>query len=233
MIIWLLNKDKQIIQRISSDDLSMIIKSLVWSLSRSPYLLSIEDCQLIILYDIWRTNKMLFCWLHYAHLLIIWLLSDDFQLIFDHHWKLIRRSYQDLLMIIWRGSSVLLWLLCVEYLLITCSCYDYCLLNISRTSVYYPMIIWWLPDDYLLIISLLFKDHLIMIWWLSDDHLTTIWWLFEDQLMNIWRSSVDHLKINICLFEDCPVLNIYWSSVDYDDYLITIWLSPEDHLMTI
>ena len=148
MIIWLLNKDKQIIQRISSDDLSMIIKSLVWSLSRSPYLLSIEDCQLIILYDIWRTNKMLFCWLHYAHLLIIWLLSDDFQLIFDHHWKLIRRSYQDLLMIIWRGSSVLLWLLCVEYLLI----------RPHRSHVHFMIIVCW--------ISL---DHLFIIQWLSDD----------------------------------------------------------------
>ena len=89
-------------------------------------------------------------------------------------------------------------------------------------SYYYPLLIW-LP----------LKDHLIIIWWLSDDHLKIIWWSYEDQLMSIWRSFLHHLKIIICLFEDYPVLNISWSSVDYDDYLITIWSSPEDHLKII
>ena len=103
----------------------------------------------------------------YYHIIFRWL--------FDYHWKIIRWSCQDHLMIIWGGSSVLFLSLRVEYLLITCSFYDYCLLNISRSSVYNTMIIWWLPHDYLLIIWLLLKDHLIIVWWLSDDHLKIIW----------------------------------------------------------
>ena len=165
--------------------------------------------------------------------MIIWLLTDDNTLFIwlplkDHQMIMSR------LMVIWNGSSVLLWLLCVEYLLITCSFYDYCLLNISWSSVYYPIIIWWLPDGY----------YLNIIERSSNYHILTIWWWSEDYLMIIWRSTDEHLKIIPSSSEDNHLFVWGLSCVEYlliicwlwwlsDYYLIITWRSSEDILMNI
>ena len=62
--------------------------------------------------------------------------------------------------------------------------------------------IWWLSDDYLMIIWWLSDDYLMIIWWLSDDYLMhdylmIIWWLsissfflyFFGAVLSFWRSN--------------------------------------------
>ena len=172
------------------------------------------------------------------HLITIWWFSIDFWSSLKVNQKIISRSSHDhLKRIVCSFMIIVCWISLDQAPPFSCSFYDYCLLNIFKSSVYYPMIIWWLTDDYSLITWLLLKDRRIIIWWLSDYHLKIVWWSFEEQLMNIWRSSVDHLKVIICLFEESSwveyLLIICWLWWLSDYYLIIILWTSEYHLNII
>ena len=120
----IIEKHKQIIQRISSDDLSTFYKQSGLIPFKIPIIwFSIEDGQLIIVwYDNWRTNLMLFCWFHYAHLIIIWLLSHEYPLIIwlslKDHQMIISRSTHDHLKRIICYSMIIVCLISLDHLFV-------------------------------------------------------------------------------------------------------------------
>ena len=66
------------------------------------------------------------------------------------------------------------------------------LVSKQMTWLYYPMTVWWLPDDCLITAWWLPDDQIY--WWLSDDYLMTVWWLPDDCLMTAWWPLEDRLK---------------------------------------
>ena len=61
------------------------------------------------------------------------------------------------------------------------------LVSKQMTWLYYPMTVWWLPDDGLITAWWLPDDQIY--WRLSDDYLMTVWWLPDDRLKIGWRNK--------------------------------------------
>ena len=110
--------------------------------------------------------------------------------------------------------------------------------------------IWFLLEDYLLLIIIWACDDLAIIRWLLKEHLKRIWYPLTDYLlliMKMWQSFNDHPMIKIDQLPICYewpnkqtnkltaayVINWWWFTdhlkiillLFYNDYLSIIWLS--------